>query len=301
MTAVGFQIATIRLDFISDTFENILETTYFILYLLVGIAVAWRSIDFSMAWYIKKHPPHDDNKAAEELQPLVQRTSHIILAAIGLILLLEHFGVSITALMATLGLTGFAISLALKDTISNLISGLVIMVDRPFNLGERIYISDIDAWADVIEIGIRTTKVVTRDNRLVILPNSNIVDNNVINYSQPDTTYRLQTDIGVGYGMDIPTIHRIFTDTVRNVEGVLPDKSVDVLFTEFGPSSMTIRVRWWVASYTEKRKSSHRVNSAIQEAAEKNDINMPNPTMDNNLKISIDEANGVSKTLKELN
>jgi small-conductance mechanosensitive channel len=64
---------------------------------------------------------------------------------------------------------------------------------------------------------------------------------------------------------------------------------------------MTIRVRWWVASYTEKRKSSHRVNSAIQEAAEKNDINMPNPTMDNNLKISIDEANGVSKTLKELN
>jgi small-conductance mechanosensitive channel len=267
----------------------------------VGIAIVWRSIDFSMAWYIKKHPPEDDNKAAEELQPLVQRASHIILVAIGLILLLEHFGISITAILATLGLTGFALSLALKDTIANIISGLVIMVDRPFNLGERIYLSGIDAWADVIEIGIRTTKVVTRDNRLVIVPNSAIVDTDVVNYSQPDPTYRLQTDIGVGSGMDIPTVHQIFTDAVRNVAGVLPDKSVDVLFTGFGPSSMTIRVRWWVASYTEKRKSSHRVNSAIQEAAEKNDIDMPNPTMDNNLKFSMEQVNGASRAWRELN
>ena len=117
MTAVGFQIATIRLNFLDETWENILETVYFVLYLFVAIAIVWRTIDFSMAWYIKNLKEHhrENDKAAEELQPLVQRTSHIILAAIGLILLLEHFGISITAILAALGLTGFALSLALKD------------------------------------------------------------------------------------------------------------------------------------------------------------------------------------------
>ena len=84
------------------------------------------------------------------------------------------------AISAALGITGFAIALAAQDTIANIISGLVIMVDHPFKLGDRINIPELDTWGDVVEIGIRSSKVLTRDNRLVIVPNSGIADNSVV-------------------------------------------------------------------------------------------------------------------------
>ncbi|MCK4724213.1 MAG: mechanosensitive ion channel, partial [Anaerolineales bacterium] len=127
----------------------------------------------------------------------------------------------------------------------------------------------------------------TRDNRLVIIPNSAVVDNQVINYSQPDPTYRLQTDIGIGSGENIGDVVRILTEAVQQVEGVLPEKSVDILFTGFGDSSNTFRVRWWVASYADKRSVTHKVCRAIQEAATKEGIDMPYTTykLDNQVNI----------------
>ena len=85
---------------------------------------------------------------------------------------------------------------------------------------------------------------------------------------------------------------------MRAVEGVLPDKNVDVLFTGFGVSSNTFRVRWWVSSYVDKRSVTHKVCTAIQDAANEKGIDMPNPTMslDNNLKIDEENANRLSQT-----
>ncbi|MCK4976320.1 MAG: mechanosensitive ion channel, partial [Anaerolineales bacterium] len=169
----------------------------------------------------------------------------------------------------------------------NIISGFVLMFAQPFIVGDRIDVPAVDSWGDVVEIGMRATKVITRDNRLVIIPNSAVVDNQVINYSQPDPTYRLQTDIGIGTGENIADVVRILQDTVQQVEGVLPDKNVDVLFTGFGESSNTFRVRWWVASYADKRRVTHKVCTAIQKAADKEGIDMPYTTytLDNQVNI----------------
>lgn len=80
----------------------------------------------------------------------------------------------------------------------------------------------------------------------------------------------------------------------------MPDKPVDVWFIGFGDSSLTIRVRWWVASFTEKRRVSDRVNAAIKDAAEQAKIDLPNPIMDNNLTLRVENGNGVAKALGEL-
>jgi MscS family membrane protein len=142
--------------------------------------------------------------------------------------------------------------------------------------------------------------VKTRDNRLVEIPNSLIVDQPVINYSRPDPSYRLQTDIGIGTGMDIPKVVQILRDAVQEVDGVMKDKGVDVLFIDFGDSSNTFRVRWWVTSYTEKRSVSHAVNTAIQEVATKEGIDMPDTTiaLDNRLKFSEDDIDKIIKSFQ---
>lgn len=276
--ALGFQIATFQLP-LDETLKAVLNNLYFLLYWFVIMATAWRSINFVLKEYSEGVLARSKNKALSQRGIiLLERLSRIVLIFIAAVVLLNHFGVDMLAVSAALGLTGFAIGLAAKDTITNIISGLVIMFDHPFTIGERIDVPDLGTWGDVTEIGMRTTKVITRDNRQVVIPNASIVDNNVVNYSLPDPTYRLQTDIGIGSGEDVGRIVRLLEEAVRQVEGVLADKPVDILFTGFGDSSNTFRVRWWVPSFADKRRVTHQVCTTIQEVATKESISMPNPT-----------------------
>ena len=83
---------------------------------------------------------------------------------------------------------------------------------------------------------------------MVIVLNSTTGNNQVVNYTFPDPRYRIQLDIGIGYGTKIPTVRQTIVDAVRQVEGVLPDKPVDAIYNEMGDSSMIFRVRWWVST-----------------------------------------------------
>jgi small-conductance mechanosensitive channel len=289
ITAIGLEIAVLRLDIIGDSLRDVLQNIFFLFYWYVVMKILWDLINFSVDWYFDHAGNEDRGGMFEQLRPLLKRVSQIVVAFLGVVFLLGHFGVSVLAIMATLGLTGFALALALKDTITNIISGFIIMATQPFVVGHRIYISAIDAWADVVDIGYRSTTCVTRDNREVVVPNGNIVDNTIINYSRPDTSYRLQTDLGVGGDMDVGMVVKTLMETVGNVEGVMKEKPVNILFTEYGESTMTIRVRWWIENFADKRAITHRVMTAIQDVAEKENIDMPNPAFIHDTKISIDD------------
>jgi small-conductance mechanosensitive channel len=120
---------------------------------------------------------------------------------------------------------------------------------------------------------------------MVIVPNSTIGTSQVVNYTFPDPRYRVEMDIGIGYGMDIEKTRRIIVDTVSHVEGVLKSKPVDALYNEMGESSMTFRVRWWIGSYEDTRRIFDRVNTALQIALDQAAIVMPNPIYDINLNL----------------
>jgi MscS family membrane protein len=90
----------------------------------------------------------------------------------------------------------------------------------------------------VVEIGLRSTRIVTRDNRMIIVPNSVAGGAEVINYGYPDPTYRVQTDVGVSCDADVEGARQLLIDTVRALEGVMPDKPVDALYNEMGDSAI---------------------------------------------------------------
>jgi len=216
---------------------------------------------------------------------LIGRILRFSLIALGVIIVLDRFGVNVTGLTAALGIGGLALGLAAQDTLADAIAGFTILMDQPFRVGDRIEIQGLETWGDVVEIGTRTTKIRTRDNRMVIVPNSTIAKSQVINYSYPDPRYRIQIDIGIGYGTDIEKVRQIIIDTVRGVEGILPDKPVDALYNEMGASSMTFRVRWWIESYEDTRHIFDRVNTALQKALDEAGIDMPFTTYDVNIKM----------------
>jgi small-conductance mechanosensitive channel len=212
--------------------------------------------------------------------------------------MLSHFGVSIHGIATAVGIGGLAISLAAQDTISDTISGYIILVDRPFRIGDRIEIEGVGTWGDVVDIGTRTTRIRTRDNRLVIVPNGTIGKSQVVNYTYPDPHYRIEMELGIGYGEDIEKVRRIIVDTVRNVEGVLRDQPVDALYVKMGDSDMIFRVRWWIESYVDTRRMFDQVNTALQEAFDEAGIEMPG-TYDVNLKIGDEDASRFAQAFRE--
>jgi small-conductance mechanosensitive channel len=292
---VTVHLATASLTFLSAELKTLLKDAYFVIGLLLVVRIVFRLIDLADAW-AREHSRAAGREG--ELEPLIvlsTRLGRVILVVLGLSVLLSYLGVNVTAFATALGLGGLAISLAAKDTVADAIAGFIILVDRPFRIGDRIEIQEVGTWGDVTEIGLRTTRIRTRDNRMVIVPNSIIGANQVINYSYPDPQYRVETHVGIAYGTDIETARQVIVDTVRQVEGVLTDRPVDALYIEMGDSAMVFRVRWWIESYRDTRRMFDKVHTALQHALDRAGIDCPFPTQTLNLQIKSEVAEYVSQ------
>ena len=289
VTLISAEYATKRLQFISVGLKTILTDIYFIAFVSLIFLILWKLLDFAVEWYLSIRDGVDEVERAKTVKVLVKRTGQIVLVLGYAMIILGHFGINFTVALAAMGIGGLALSIAAQDTLADAISGIVIMIDQPFRIGDRIEIQGLGTWGDVVDVGIRTTKIHTRDNRLVIVPNSTIGNNLVVNYTYPDPQYRVQMDIGVRYGQDIEEVRGIIVTTLRRVDGILPDRPVDALYVEMGDSTMIFRVRWWIESYEDTRRVYDRVNTALQQALDEAGIESPFHTFDINVKLGPEE------------
>lgn len=269
-----------RLDFLPVDWEVWIEDSFYVLFLLVATLAVWRLIGELSLWYQEEISHRTETDLDNQLIPFFRRVLQIILVMISLIILLSYFEADITALVTTLGVGSLAIALAAQETLADTIAGFVIMIDRPYRIGDRIEIQDLDTWGDVVDVGLRSTRIRTRDNRMVIIPNSVIGKSLIVNHTYPDTTYRIQIHIGVSYGTDLEHARETIIEAVQQVEGVLEDYPVEALFLEFGDSALIFRVRWWLDSYEDTRRMFDRVNTAMYNALRREGIELPFPQRD---------------------
>ncbi|MFN2196860.1 MAG: mechanosensitive ion channel family protein [Anaerolineales bacterium] len=284
VTLLLLNFATERLTFVSASIKTVLTDAYFILTLFFVLRVSWKLINLLSERAVENYA----RQGREGVAPLIKmldRISRIVLVIVGLTIILSHFGVNVTAFAAALGIGGLAISLAAKDTVADAIAGVIILVDQPFRVGDRIEIQEVGTWGDVTDIGLRTTRIRTRDNRMVIVPNSIISNNQVINYTFPDPRYRIETYVYIAFGTDIERVRGLLIDTISHVEGVLTDKPVDALYDDMGGDAMRFRVRWWIKSYVDTRRMFDRVHTAIQHALD--DAGIVSPHIAENIKLYV--------------
>jgi MscS family membrane protein len=286
---LAFRVALDRLDFATAGFDFNLEDLYFTLYIIVGFILTWRLVNTLLEWYGKEVAPKTDSALDEQLVPFMRRIVLILLGIIAAIIVLGRFDVEVSGLVTTLGIGSLAVALAAQAALSDTISGFMIMFDRPFRIGDRIEIQDLDTWGDVVDIGLRSTRIRTRDNRMVIIPNSVIGKSLVVNHSYPSTQYRIQIELGVAYDSDVEVARNTIVNAVKGVEGVLQDKEVEALLLRFGDSALIFRVRWWIESYVDTRRMFDRVNTAMYNALTEAGINMPFPTQEVFHKIESDD------------
>ncbi|RKY38016.1 MAG: hypothetical protein DRP81_01360 [Candidatus Omnitrophota bacterium] len=141
-----------------------------------------RVIGGIFSWYEKKVALQTKTRLDEELIPLLRRTAKIGLWVISLLIILPLFGVNITALVTTLGVGSLAIALAAQDTIANIIAGFMIMIDRPFRIGDRIKLPTGEV-VTVLDIGIRRSKFSLDDQAIIIVPNLELSKNKIVNFT----------------------------------------------------------------------------------------------------------------------
>jgi MscS family membrane protein len=282
-----------------DNEVSTLMTGFIIFYLIAAAYTILRVINTLVEWFSENPPSNVDQEGITRILPIVRTFSRFLVIIAATITLLAYLGVDITALAASLGVAGLAISLAAKETIEDLIGGFFILIDRPFRIGDRIDIEQLGIWGDVEEIGLRTCRIRTRDNRMVIIPNAQISRSHIVNYTFPDPQYRIQMEIGLAYDTDIEKARRLIIEAVQNIEGVLKDKPVDALYLQMGESAMTFRIRWWIESYVDTRRMFDKVNTALQECFDENGIVSPYPTQDINFRIDPDNTERLSKAFSK--
>jgi small-conductance mechanosensitive channel len=282
---IGLQFSLARLSFLSSGLRVLLNQVFFVAYLTIISILLWRVITFATDTFLHRNRTEEDIQRLSPIFMVVKRVSQSLVIILYISIFLSYFGIDITAFAAALGIGGLAISLAAQDTLADAIAGFLILIDQPFRVGDRIEIAGLGTWGDVVDIGTRSTRIRTRDNRLVIVPNSAIAKDQIVNYTYPDPRYRVQIEVGIDYDSDLKRARQAAIEAVRHVDGVLLDKPIDALFVDFGESAITFRIRWWIDSYVDTRRMFDKVNEALLEGFNEAGINLPNMTYDLNLKV----------------
>ena len=207
----------------NTSFFTFLEYSNATLYVLMAFVL--RRWALKLSTLIIRHALHsvaekESSNFDLAFAPLVNRFVNIIVAVIAVIVVLDHFGQNISSLLALLSVGSLAIGLAAQETISNMISGFVIMLDRPFRIGDRVKIPSGEE-GDIFEIGLRSTRIVDADNNLLIVPNSELIKTRIVNYSFPAPAVRVVVEVNVAYGSDVAKVKKILLELARAHPDVL--------------------------------------------------------------------------------
>jgi small-conductance mechanosensitive channel len=174
---------------------------------------------------------------------------------------------------------GIGVGFGLQNIVNNFISGLIILLERPIKIGDRIEVGSIEG--DVVKIGGRSTTVLTNDNISVIVPNSKFILENVVNWSHNERTVRFRIPVSVAYGSDIKLVEKSLLEVAKDNPDILDNPEPAVRFLEFGDSGLLFELRAWTMTLIHKKgKLISALNFAIYEKFKEHNIEIPFPQRD---------------------
>ncbi len=217
------------------------------------------------------------------LQNLGLKTLQVFGLGLVALMVLAQLGVNVTAIVAGLGITGLVLGFAAKDTLENFISGVTILLDRPFVVNDVIRIEEV--YGSVHEISLRSTRVLTLGQRTLVVPNTLMINQKLINFSRAGLL-RVDVDFGIAYKEDIEETRRRVLATVDGDDRVADDPAPDVVVTSLGESSVDLRFRFFVTDASLEYPLRFEYLEKIRKALGEPDIEIPFP----HLQLQLDEA-----------
>lgn len=242
-------------------------------------AIAILIVGMIAAKWLSKRAERYMNRSArfdQTLTPLLAKTVRIIVIVVTILAVLNQFGVETASLIAVLGTIGLAIGLALQGTLSNIASGIMLLLLRPFNIGDVVDIGNTSGVVD--EIGLFVTEMHTFDNIAITMPNSKVWGNEIKNYTQNEIR-RVDMEYGIGYDDDMDKAMRIIQEVLNADDRVLPEPEPLIAVSNLGDSAVNIRVRPWTETEN-VWPLRYDLTKRIKERFDEEDITFPFPQRD---------------------
>lgn len=226
---------TPRTKGIEKIFLNVPKIIYSFIVLSVCFIVSG-IVDGFVEWYLEEIANRTKTKVDEEFMNLFQRISKIIIFFIGITIILNRFNQPITSILGAAGIASFAIAFAAQDTLSNMISGFFIIIDKPFKIGDRIKLATGET-GEVVEIGMRRTKILSPENNIVVVSNSEIAKTRIVNFGFPDTKIKIKLKIGIQLEKgEIEKVKGILKNICQNNPLIIGD--IEIYLTEYANSQV---------------------------------------------------------------
>ena len=219
-----------------------------------------------------------ENLSAQS-RKMIQTVTRVFLFTIGLLIILDTVGVSITPLLASLGVGSIAIALALQDTLSNFFGGVYILADRPFRIGDYVEVENIKGHVE--QIGWRSSRVRELNKNIVVVPNAKMASSIVRNFNMPFAERALSVECGVAYESDLEKVERVCIDVATEVQGRVSGGSSEfapaVRFHTFADNSVNFTIALRVRDTTDTFYLKHEFIKALHRRFNDEGINIPFP------------------------
>jgi small-conductance mechanosensitive channel len=290
-----------------DKLVALLHRPIFITFVLIGLALATRRLELPespafvtlgilrtiaiVVWYnflngvmhlllnaVRRGPRV--RRMHSSILPLAETVLKVILLALAVYFLFLAWNINVTAWIASAGIVGLALSFAAKDTLSNLFAGVSIVADAPYKTGDYI-ILDTGERGMVTHIGLRSTRILTRDDVEITIPNGIIGNSKIINEAGgPSTKHRIRVSVGVAYGSDIDQVIETLEGVAAEHEEICEVPNPRVRFRRFGDSSLDFELLCWIDQPVDRGRLTHELNCAVYKAFARDKITIAFPQLD---------------------
>jgi len=232
-------------------------------------------------------------------QYAISRVVSYIIFAVGLIVGLESLGLDLSSLVVLGGALGLGVGLGLQTVVSNFVAGLILLLEQPVRVGDRIEVGD--TYGEVVALKGRSTWVRTNDNVVIIVPNSDFIEKSVTNWTANDRRVRINLSVGVSYQSDPQKVREAMLRVAATHPDVLREPAPDVMFKDFGDSSLDFQLRVWTESKVNVPiVLKSELYFAVFEEFRKLKIDLPFPQRDLHLRsISPDASSMLSKEISK--
>ena len=221
----------------------------------------------------------------------ITRLIHYGFVFAGFLLALITLGFEFHELAIIAGALGVGIGFGLQGIVNNFVCGLILLFERPIKVGDYIQLGE--QWGEIRRIGLRSTLVRTFDNSEIVVPNSDLVSNQVTNWTLSDRKSRITLPVGVAYGSDVTLVMRTLLESVKDNPLVLKIPDPQVVFSGFGESSLDFRLLAWILDVDSRLRAQTEILQEIDRRFRELGIEIPFPQRDLHLRTVADSASQV--------
>jgi len=269
---VGLQNFELR-ENVQTIFDSLINT---LLILTVSLLLLKIINNFAQQW-MREWKFRTKTTADERLIPLLQKILKAVIIILAIIFVFNAWKINISPLLTTVGIAGLAIGLAVKDTLSNILGGLQLVLDKTFKVGDKVELESGEMGV-ILDIGLRSTKLKTYDHEVIFIPNGYLANAKIKNFTHPDVSIRVNVDFGVIYGSDPEKVRQVVLKAIKKIETVIEEPEPVVQFLKMSDFSLDFVARAWVKSYTEAYSTKLKMTDEIYNALNKANIGIPFPT-----------------------